>query len=676
MSKLVIVESPSKAKTIEKYLGKDFQVVSSKGHIRDLATSGKGGLGVDVENNFKPTYIDSPDKKDVIADLGKRIKKADEVYLATDPDREGEAIAWHLADRFNLPLDENNRVVFHEITKPVVTEAIKHPGKVDLKMVSSQETRRILDRIIGFKLSNLLKIKIKSRSAGRVQSVALKLIVDREDEIKAFVPEEYWTVTAKFNEDNIPFDAHLTKMSNRKVDDHGIKTEAEAETIKQKCLEGPFIVKEIKEKIESGYPKPPFTTSALQQEAANKLYFSSKKTMQIAQKLYEGVNISTGLTGLITYMRTDSVRMSEVFLNQGYHYIVENYGKEYAGYYKAKTGKNAQDAHEAIRPTSIENTPESIKQYLTNDEYKLYRMIYIRALAAMMAPQKYQSLNIRLKRDIYEFAATGKTQVFDGYLKVYGEFESSKDKYLPELKAQQELTAKEIETKQHFTEPPLRYTEARLIKTMEENGIGRPSTYASIIDTIQQREYVTLEKSSEGSKVRVFVPTEQGVLTTRKLDEFFSSIINTKYTAAMESELDEIADGKVDHIKALRKFYDDFMPLMDNAYQNMEKLAPEHTGQICPECGGELVIRKGKYGKFISCSNFPTCKYTANMPKEAPEEVGELCPECGAPLVKRKNRYGQSFIGCSRYPDCTYIKSDGSAPKRFYRGKRSYAKKS
>ncbi|MBR2826023.1 MAG: type I DNA topoisomerase [Erysipelotrichaceae bacterium] len=676
MSKLVIVESPSKAKTIEKYLGKGYQVVSSKGHIRDLATSGKGGLGVDVDNDFKPTYIDSPDKKDVIEDLEKKIKKADSVYLATDPDREGEAIAWHIANRFDLSLDDNNRVVFNEITKPVVTEAIGHPSKVDMQMVYSQEARRILDRIIGFKLSNLLKSKIKSKSAGRVQSVALKLIVDREDEIKAFVPEEYWSVTALFKEDKKNFKSKLSKINDVKLGDKDIKTEADAQKIKDKCLEGPFTVAAVDEHIKAHKPNPPYTTSKLQQDAATKLYFTSKKTMQVAQRLYEGISISTGLTGLITYMRTDSVRMSDVFLAQGYRYIVENYGKEYAGYYKAKTGKNAQDAHEAIRPTSIENTPESIKEYLTNDEYKLYRLIYYRALAAMMADAKYRHKTITLKNDIYEFVTTGQTQVFDGYQKVYGEFEKNTEDELPEMKKDQQLTARDIETKQHFTEPKPRYTEARLIEEMERNGIGRPSTYATIIDTIQQREYVTLEKSSEGGRTRVFVPTEQGVLTTRKLDEFFSSIINTTYTAKMETELDKIAEGKADHVKELKKFYKDFMPLMDKAYADMEKLAPQATGEICPLCGGELVIRTGRYGKFISCSNFPSCKYTSNMPKEAPEETGEACPECGSPLVRRKNRYGQTFVGCSNYPTCKYIKSDGSAPRRFFRRKGSYAKKS
>ena len=673
MSKLVIVESPSKAKTIEKYLGKDYQVVSSKGHIRDLATTGKGGLGIDVEHNFKPDYIDNYDKRDVIADLEKRIKKADGVLLATDPDREGEAIAWHLADRFNLPLNEKNRVVFPEITKPVVTEAINNPSKVDMQMVASQETRRMLDRIIGFKLSTLLKSKIKSKSAGRVQSVALKLIVEREDEIKKFVPVEYWTASAIFKEKRRKFEASLAKISGKKAE---LKNQQDADAVRNDCLNNPFTVADLKTEIKQRAPKPAYTTSALQQDAANKLYFTSKKTMQIAQKLYEGVDVGNGLTGLITYMRTDSVRLSDVFIGQADRYIAETYGKEYIGSYRNKTSKNAQDAHEAIRPTNIDNVPEKIKDHLSNDEFKLYKMIYYRALASLMKNMKYESVTAKLVNGKYEFTATGHKQVFDGYLKAYGEYESSDDKELPELTVDQQLKAEDVEVKQHFTEPPLRYTEARLIKTMEENGIGRPSTYAMIIDTIQKREYVTLEKSAEGSRVKVFVPTEQGILTTRKLDEFFSSIINTTYTANMETELDEIAEGKRDHIQALREFYDEFTPLVDNAYKNMEKTAPEKTGEVCPNCGGELVIRQGRYGKFISCSNYPKCHYTANLAKDEPQETGEMCPECGSPLIKRNNRYGQSFIGCSNYPACKYIKNDASSPKRYYRRKGTYGKKS
>ena len=673
MSKLVIVESPSKAKTIEKYLGSDYHVISSKGHIRDLATNGHEGLGIDIRNNFKPTYIDitndkKPNAAAVIKELGREIKKADQVYLATDPDREGEAIAWHIADRFNIPLDQENRVVFSEITKPVVTNAIAHPHKIDMKMVDSQETRRMYDRIIGFKLSTLLQRRINSKSAGRVQSVALKLIVDREKEIAAFVPVEYWTIDAAFKKNKEKFSAALARISGKKAD---VKNEAEAEVIRQYCSENPFVITDIKDEVKQKAPKAPFITSTLQQDAINKLGFSASKTMRIAQALYEGKDVGNGLTGLITYMRTDSVRMSDVFMAQAKRYIVENYGKEYAGYYRSKTSANAQDAHEAIRPTDVNNNPEKIKEYLTNDEYKLYRMIYYRALAALMKNSKYQSLTVKLENGPYEFTATGRKELFDGYLKVYSQYEGSEDHYLPALELNESLKADKVESHQHFTEPPLRYSEARLIKTMEDLGIGRPSTYASTLDTIVERGYVELA-APKGSKVKVFTPTKRGTLTSDKLDEFFSSIINTKYTADMEKQLDDIAEGREDHIKAVRDFYNTFEPLVQNAYLNMKKPAPEKTGDKCPLCGGDLVLRTGTWGEFIGCANYPKCSYTQNIN----QETGEMCPECGAPLVRKTNSKGQSFIGCSNYPSCRYTKQDPSSPRRYYRRKRTYGKNS
>ncbi len=698
---LVIVESPSKASTIEKYLGSDYEVVASKGHINDLATTGKGGLGIDVDNNFKTTYVISPAKKATVNELKKKVADSENVLLATDPDREGEAIAYHLANTLNIPLDEENRIVFHEVTKPAVTAAIKNPSKVDMNLVDSQETRRILDRIIGFKLSTLLNSKIKSKSAGRVQSVALKLIVDREEEIKQFVPEEYWTIEANFQKDDQKFKAELAKIEGEKA---VVNNQQEAEVIETACKANPFGVADVKKEVKHKKPKYPYITSTLQQDASNKLFFDSKKTMRIAQKLYEGVDIGSGTTGLITYMRTDAARLSNVFMASAHDFIVENYGREYAGFFKQKVDKNSQDAHEAIRPTSIYNIPEKIKSYLTNDEYKLYRMIYYRTLACMMADALYDSTTIRLLNGIYEFTASGKTLTFDGYLKVYGDYETNEDKDLPTVEVNEQLTAESIESKQHFTQPPLRYTEARLIKAMEENGIGRPSTYATIIDTIVNREYVTKEKSSEGSRVRVFVPTDQGILTTQKLDEYFSPIINVKYTSNMESQLDEIAEGKMDKLDALNEFYGPFMDLYDNAKKNMEKIQPVKVGRICPDCGGDLVIRKGRYGDFIACSNYPDCKYSENLNKDEEaevdlglcpqcgnklvekrgrygkfvacsnypeckyiqkknkaEETGELCPECGSPLVKRKSRYGKDFIGCSNYPKCRYIASDGKA---------------
>ena len=673
MSKLVIVESPSKAKTIEKYLGADYHVISSKGHIRDLATNGHEGLGIDIRNNFKPTYIDitndkKPNAAAVIKELGREIKKADQVYLATDPDREGEAIAWHIADRFNLPLDQKNRIVFSEITKPVVTAAIANPKQIDMKMVDSQETRRMYDRIIGFKLSTLLQRRINSKSAGRVQSVALKLIVDREKEIAAFVSEEYWTVDATFTKDGSEFTANLAKISGRKAE---IKNGEKAEEIRRFCSGNPFTITDIKDEVKQKAPRPPYITSTLQQDAINKLGFSASKTMRIAQTLYEGKDVGNGLTGLITYMRTDSVRMSEVFMAQARQYIIDNYGKAYTGYYRGKTAANAQDAHEAIRPTDINNDPEKIKSYLTNDEYKLYRMIYYRALAAMMKNSKYQSLTVKLENGKYEFTANGRKQLFDGYLKVYGQYETSDEKYLPALEINEVINSEHVDSRQHFTEPPLRYSEARLIKTMEDLGIGRPSTYASTLGTIMERDYVTL-RAPKGSKTKVFTPTKRGILTSDKLDEFFSTIINTKYTADMEKQLDDIAEGKEDHIKAVRDFYNTFEPLVQNAYVNMKRPEPEKTGDKCPLCGGDLVIRTGSWGEFIGCANYPRCNYTKNIT----QETGEMCPECGAPLVKKTNSKGQSFIGCSNYPNCRFTKQDPSAPRRYYRRKRNYGKSS
>ena len=591
---LVIVESPSKANTIERYLGDQYEVVASKGHICDLATTGKGGLGIDVDNGFKTRYIIPAGKKQIVKQLKSKVEKADKVLLATDPDREGEAIAYHLANNLDIDLDENNRVVFFEVTKPAVVKAIENARKVDMDLVDSQETRRILDRIIGFKLSTLLNSKIKSKSAGRVQSVALKLIVDREDEINAFISEEYWTIAAEFRYEEIDFVADLTKIAGNKAK---INNKEEADIIVNACNKQPFKVVELKEEVKNKKSRPPYITSTLQQDASTKLNFSSRKTNSVAQRLYEGINIGSSVTGLITYMRTDSNRLSQVFVSSAKDYIKQNYGEKYVGKYRAKTNKKAQDAHEAIRPTNINNTPESIKQYLSNDEYKLYKMIYERTLASLMADSLYNSKSIKLLCSEYEYSATGRTLIFDGYLRVYPE--NDKDSLLPNLTENQTIIPEKVEGKQHFTEPPLRYSEARLIKAMEENGIGRPSTYATIIDTITKRDYAKLQKSSEKSRTKVFVPTDQGILTTRKLDEFFSSIINVKYTAAMESQLDEIADGKMDKLTSLNEFYNPFMELIDNAKENMEKIEPVKTGELCPECGGELVIRKGKYGEFV-----------------------------------------------------------------------------
>ncbi len=656
MKNLVIVESPSKSKTIGKYLGKDYTVVSSKGHIRDLAIKGKEGLGVDVDNDFAPTYEISKDKKETVKELKKEAENAAKVYLATDPDREGEAISWHLAQELGLPEDAIDRVTFNEITKNAVQKAFESPRAIDMDLVHSQETRRILDRIIGFKLSKLLHNKIKSKSAGRVQSVALKLIVEREKEIAAFVPEEYWTIDAIFEKDNKEFKASLSKINGKKAELHN---QEEAQTAFDAC-QGLFTISDIKETSRTRKALLPFITSSLQQEASTKLNFTAKRTMTIAQRLYEGVDVGNGQEGLITYMRTDSTRLSNVYMAQAHEYIEQNYGKEYTRYYHQKNDEGAQDAHEAIRPTNINYTPEAIKSHLTLEQYKLYKLIYARAMASQMASPKYDALSVTLSQNGYDFSATGSQLTFDGYLKVYGDYDSSKDVILPTLTQEEQLNAKQLTPNQHFTEPPARYTEARLIKALEEDGIGRPSTYAMIIDTIQARGYVTLAPVSETSRTKVFKPTEQGTLTTEKLDAYFSDIINVDYTANMESQLDEIADGVRKEVPTLHEFYDKFQPLLDTAYENMEKVAPEKVGELCPECGGELVYRNGRFGKFISCSNFPKCKYTRQMEKpdkEKPEPTGKICPECGGELLKRKSRYRTYFLGCENFPKCHYMET-------------------
>lgn len=661
MKNLVIVESPSKSKTIEKYLGKDFKVTSSKGHICDLATKGKEGLGVDIEDDFKPTYVISPDKKKVVSDLKKMVKESDFVYLATDPDREGEAISWHLARELGLDIDQNNRIVFNEITKSAVLKALEEPRTIDMALVRSQETRRILDRIIGFKLSKLLQKKIGSKSAGRVQSIALRMICDKEKEIQAFIPEEYWNIIAHLGK---KLDCQLNSCNGKKIE---IKNEEEADAI-LKALGEEFTLSSISEKAKKRSPYLPFITSTLQQEASTKLGFTSRKTMMVAQSLYEGVELANGAQGLITYMRTDSTRLSGEFVAAAYDKIVSEYGKEYKGFYRVKNDESSQDAHEAIRPTSLNNEPDKIKQYLSNDQYKLYKFIYYRALASLMKEAVFNSVTYTFDNNGYQFTISGSKMEFDGFLKVYGDYDNSKDVILPKLEQGEVIHCTDIEKIQHFTEAPARYTEARLIKALEEEGVGRPSTYATIIDTIEKRNYVEYKKASDSGKTKYFFPTEQGILTDEKLREYFQSVINVKYTAHMESELDEIAENKVDSTKALHDFYDRFQPLVDSAYEQMEKKQPEKTGEICPECGGDVVIRSGRYGKFKSCINYPTCKWHESLvKKEEPEEVGRECPKCGKPLLKRKSRYGTFFIGCSGYPKCNYLEAiEGQKQRKFY----------
>ena len=640
---LVIVESPSKSRTIEKYLGDNYKVVSSKGHIRDLSTTGKYGLGVDVDNDFKPNYIAIAGKKKLISDLKKAAKDSNKVILATDPDREGEAISWHLKEALNIP-DNYERVLFHEITKDKVIEAINNPTKIDDNLVRSQETRRILDRIIGFRLSKLMQSKTGGKSAGRVQSVALKLIVDREREIEAFVKEEYYTITAYFDD----IDAALFNYDHKDIE---IKSEQEADEILSK-LGKDFRIESVEQKKKSKKSKPPFITSTLQQDASNKLGFSAKKTMSIAQKLYEGMDIGDETVGLITYMRTDSIRLSDEFIKQTYAYIRDNYGEEYIGYTKkAKKNDNVQDAHEAIRPTSINRTPERIKQYLSNDEYKLYKMIYYRALASLMADSKVNATTVILENNNYQFKINGQELIYDGYLKVYSDYESNEDKILPDkfMKKEDVLTTENIEKKQHFTSPPSRYTEAKLIKEMEELGIGRPSTYAKIMDTIRQRDYVTIEEKK-------FKPTDIGIQTTDKLQEFFSDIINVTYTAQMETDLDIIAEGKLNEVKVLRDFYNVFEPEVKKAFGEMEKTPPKETGEVCPNCGNKLVIRKGKFGEFTACSNYPECKYIKKEEKQRVEIMP--CPKCGGTVIEKKTKKGKIFYGCDNYPKCDYASWD------------------
>ena len=636
--KLVIVESPTKVKSIGKYLGSDYIVSSSKGHIRDLSTKGKYGLGVDIENHFKPDYKTIKGKKIVIDELKKEAKKADKVYLATDLDREGEAIAWHLYDALGLKDDNYSRVVFNEITKDTILKAIKDERKIDKDLVNSQETRRILDRIIGFRLSKLIQSKTDGSSAGRVQSVALKLIVDKEREINAFNPEEYWTITADFKD----FTADLFEYKHKKIE---IKTEMEADEILNK-LSKAFEIESVDKKLKNKSSKPPFTTSTLQQASSNKLRFSSRKTMQVAQKLYEGIDLENETAGLITYMRTDSIRLSNEFVASAYKFIETKYGKEYTGPVKiSKKTENVQDAHEAIRPTSITRTPESIKQYLSDDEYKLYKMIYYRALASIMAPAKVEGTTVILNNNDYQFKATGQIIVFDGYLKVFSDYEDTKDTILPPFDTYNSkiIVSNDITKTQHFTEPPARYTEAKLIKEMDELGIGRPSTYATIIDNIKKRGYVNLVE-------RKFVPTEIGFEVTDKLQEFFSHIINVKYTADMETDLDKIAEGKEVWYEVLDNFYKEFEPSVKEAFDKMPKKEAEETGETCPECGHSLVIRKGKYGSFTACSNFPECKYIKQEPKEEKEICD--CPKCEGKIIEKKTRKGKIFYGCNNYPKC------------------------
>jgi DNA topoisomerase I len=653
MKKLVIVESPSKSSTLSKYLGHDYVVMSSKGHVRDLSTfTGKGRTGIDIDKGFIPNYVILKDKKDTVKSLQDAANKASVVYLATDPDREGEAISWHLADLLGLDLKQDNRVTFNEITKDAVLHAIEHPRTVNMDLVRSQENRRFLDRIIGFQLSSLLKRKIRSQSAGRVQSVALQMIVDRENEINAHVPRHYFKIAAKFEKIKIGFDAILVNDKGKEIE---FDDEQEALNVLKSCsknmkVESLDVSKGVKKS------KMPLTTSALQQEMATKYNFQAKKTMRIAQRLYEGVKLQNETVGLITYMRTDSTRLSPQFIAQAFEHIEHEFGKEYKGSVKKskQDDSNIQDAHEAIRMSTISYTPDSIKAFLTGDEFKVYNFIYYRTLASLMANAQTSTTKAILSSNDARFLASGVVLTFDGYLKVYSSFENGKDKALPNLKEQESLQATSLEKTDHVTKGPGRYTEASLIKEMELNGIGRPSTYASIVETIVSRGYVEYVVNEEGSKTKGFKPTSQGLLTDEKLREHFKTFIDIKYTAKLEKELDDIALGKLDPLKNLEEFYDIFSSLLKKADAEMEKIEAEKTGEDCPKCGLPLVYRYTKTNeRFVGCSGFPSCDYST-FDKETMTE--ELCPDCGHPLVKRKSRNGKTFVGCSNYPACTYIK--------------------
>ena len=640
--KLVIVESPSKSKTIEKYLGEEYKVVSSLGHIRDLATTGKYGFGIDIENGFKPNYEIIKGKKKLVNELKKNVKDASFVYLATDPDREGEAISWHLYDTLGLSHDKYKRIVFNEITKDVILSSFDKAREIDDNLVKSQETRRMLDRIIGFRLSKLMQSKTGGKSAGRVQSVALKLIVDREREIEAFNPEDYYEIEAKFLE----FSAKLDSYNNEKIE---INSEDLAKEIINKLSEN-FYVQSINKELKNRKAKPPYITSTLQQEASTKLNFTSKKTMMLAQKLYEGVTLKDETVGLITYMRTDSIRLSDEFIKSTYGYIKNTYGEDYLGYVKkSKKTENVQDAHEAIRPTSINRTPESVKPYLSKDEYKLYRMIYYRALASLMKDASVLSTTIILDNNDYQFKATGSVLKFDGYLKVYAEYEENNDTILPNIAENEKLKAEEIIYTKHTTKPPARYTESKLIKEMETLGIGRPSTYATTVGILSERGYVKVVDKK-------FIPTEIGIETTDKLQEYFKDIINLEYTRELEDDLDKIAEGILVWTNLLERFYGEFEPKVKEAFSHMEKSAPEETGENCPNCGNPLVIKRSKYGKFVACSNYPECKYIKNE-KEIPTEIID-CPKCTGKIVEKKTRKGKIFYGCNNYPKCDFATWD------------------
>ena len=646
--KLVIVESPAKCTTIKKYLGENYRVEASLGHVRDLATRGKGGLGVDVDNDFAPTYIINKDKESVVYKLKAAAREADEVILATDPDREGEAIAWHLAEVLGLDVQTTKRLEFHEITRDSITEAMNHPRTIDGNLVASQETRRIVDRIIGFKLSTLLYKKIHSRSAGRVQSATLKLIVDHDNEIDAFVPEEFWNILLSTKVGSSEFQLTFAGKNGKSIDIHN---ETEAKNVLNSIPEN-LTVTSVKKEFRLKESKEPFTTSTMQQEAFARLKFKTDKTQREAQKLYEGINLGDEHVGLITYMRTDSTRLSESYINRATKYIIETYGKDYLGKVKkGKTSELGQDAHEAIRPTSNHRTPESIRRFLTPDQYRLYKLIYNRALASLMKPKKEEVLVVTLDGNGYTFKFELSHTVFKGYEIVLFEPDDVKDYSgaFPEIVENSLLPVVKKECEQKFTQAPARYSEAKLVKLMEEVGIGRPSTYASTIKILRERKYVD-------DVAGILTTTDQGKKTAHVLDKYFPDYVDAKYTAQMEEKLDNVQEGTQSRVETLSTFYNSFITQLDKVSKVMYKDEEEKTGDLCPICGSPLVYKEGANGRFIGCSNYPTCHYVQKEAKKDLVYTGETCPVCGKPLVERTDKKGKTFIACSGYPTCKYIK--------------------
>lgn len=646
---LIIVESPTKARTIGKFLGSKYKIMASIGHLRDLP---KSKMGVEIDNDFEPQYINVRGKAKTINEIKKAAKDADNIFLASDPDREGEAIAWHLAYLLGLDLNDKNRVVFNEITKDAVKEAIEKPRKIDQSLVDAQQARRVMDRIVGYELSPILWKKVKSGlSAGRVQSVALKLIVDREKEIEDFKPEEYWSIEALLNKDKIDFEArYFGRFVNDKLKTKKLPREKDADEILSNIDKDNFVVIEKTTTKKSRKPNKPFTTSTLQQEASRRLNFSTSKTMSIAQQLYEGISIGKeGTQGLISYMRTDSTRLSDTIIKQALAFIKKEYGDKYAskGNNYSEKGNNTQDAHEAVRVSSINRTPYSIRDYLTDDQFKLYRLIWQRTVASQMTNSQFMATRYDFDNNGEIFKASGSVMIFDGYTKVMPTQDTSI--ILPDLKKGEVLSAKDIQKNQHFTKPKPRYTEASLVKKLEENGIGRPSTYSSIIKSITSRKYVDFDNKS-------LYPTELGVSVNNLLVGYFSKVINEQFTAKMETELDRIEANELAWKALMRDFYDEFKDDLEKAKDSAKKveIKVEKTGENCPECGRDLIYRDGRNGKFIGCSGFPDCKFTKAIIKD----IGVKCPRCGGNIVERISKRGKVFYGCSNYPKCDYATWD------------------